>query len=150
MPQRQKFHTDDVKSVQNLVRKSDWATWYCSYIVLAIVWDQQTKDKHLQSPNVNAMKAKKNSQYFWNMFFFRRSIWVFLEFVHRKKQNFTIFDLEKHKIEQIYIWSPMTTWLIMLIFIISVDFPSLRHKHLPLGENIPKSAERGGRAVFAG
>ena len=26
-PQRQKFHTDDVKSVLNLVRSSDWSTW---------------------------------------------------------------------------------------------------------------------------
>ena len=25
-PQRQKFHTDDVKSVRNLVRSSDWST----------------------------------------------------------------------------------------------------------------------------
>ena len=24
-PQRQKFHTDDVKSVQNLVSRSDWS-----------------------------------------------------------------------------------------------------------------------------
>ena len=24
-PQRQKFHTDDVKSVRNLVRSSDWS-----------------------------------------------------------------------------------------------------------------------------
>ena len=25
-PQRQKFHTDEVKSVQNLVKSSDWST----------------------------------------------------------------------------------------------------------------------------
>ena len=25
-PQRQKFHTDDVKSVRNLVKSSDWST----------------------------------------------------------------------------------------------------------------------------
>ena len=72
-----------------------------------------------------------------------------------EKKNFTIFDLEKHKIEQIYIWNPMTSWLIYyvtlstLIFIISMDFQSLRHKH-PSGWNIPSSEERGGRAVFAG
>ena len=30
-PQRQKFHTDDVKSVRNLVRSSDWSTWELYY-----------------------------------------------------------------------------------------------------------------------
>ena len=76
-------------------------------------------------------------------------------FTEKKKKNFTIFDLEKHKIEQIYIWNPMTTWLIYyvtlstLIFIISMDFQSLRHKH-PSKRNVPSSEERGGRAVFWG
>ena len=106
---------NSILMMENLFRiwSGDLIGWHSSYIVLAIVLDWQTQDKHSQSPNVNTMNLQKNSQYFWNMFFFRRSIWVFLEFVHRKKQNFNIFDLEKHKIEQICIWNPMTTWLIM-------------------------------------
>ena len=46
--QRQKFHTDDVKSVQNLVRSPDFfflIGLHSSCIVLAIVYEGQTKTK---------------------------------------------------------------------------------------------------------
>ena len=50
--QRQKFHTDDVKSVQNPVRSADWSTQQLHF--LAIVYEWQTKDKRPQRSNVNA------------------------------------------------------------------------------------------------
>ena len=46
------------------------------------------------------MNLLQNSQYSWNIFFFRRSIRVLLELVHRTTQNFTIIDEEKHKIDK--------------------------------------------------
>ena len=48
-----------------------------SYIVVAIVYKRQTKDKRPQRSNVNARNLLQNSQYLWNIFFFRRSIWDF-------------------------------------------------------------------------
>ena len=38
--------------------------------------------------------------------------WVLLELVPRRTSYFTLIDLEKHKINQIYIWKPVTTGLI--------------------------------------
>ena len=37
--QRQKFHTDDVKSVRNPVISADWTWGRSSYIALAIVYE---------------------------------------------------------------------------------------------------------------
>ena len=40
--------------------------------------------------------------------------YIFTEVVHRETQiKFTIINRGKHKIEQIYVWNPKTTWLIM-------------------------------------
>ena len=61
--QWQKFHTDDVKSVRNPTLIGQQA----SYIVLAIVYEWQTKDKRLQRSNVNMMNLQQNSQYLWNI-----------------------------------------------------------------------------------
>ena len=47
--QQQKFHTDDATSVQNLV------------------YEQQTKDKRLQTLKANVMNLAQNSQYLWNI-----------------------------------------------------------------------------------
>ena len=80
-----------------------------SFIVLAIVYEWQTKDKRRQRSNVNAMNLYQNSQYLWNMVFARRSIWVLLELIRRWTQYFSKIDREKRKIEQICIWNPMTT-----------------------------------------
>ena len=44
----------------------------CSYIVLAIVCKQQTKDNNKywsQRSNVNVMHLLQNSQYLWSIFF---------------------------------------------------------------------------------
>ena len=51
--QRQKFHTDDEKSVQNPVRSANCSTeqFYCSSHCLQMT----TKDKRRQRSNVNAM-----------------------------------------------------------------------------------------------
>ena len=90
---RQIFHTYDVNlsGVQSLALIGQRS----SYIVLAIVYEWQTKDKRLQRWNVNAMNLKQNSQYLWNIFFSRRSIWVLLELLRSWTQHFTKIDQEK-------------------------------------------------------
>ena len=63
MPQQQKFHTGDVKSVWNLVRSSDWSAQqlYCFTYCL------QMTDKRPQRLNVNGvinvMNLLQNSHY---------------------------------------------------------------------------------------
>ena len=123
----------------------------CSYIVLAIVYEWQTKDKRPQRSNVNAKNLYKNSQYLWNIVFSGRSIWVLLELVRKWTQHFTKIDQEKRKIEQNYIWNPMTTGLIMQtsIYVISMEFLSLSRKR-SFSRNVPSGEERGQTAVFAG
>ena len=56
---------------------------------------------------------KQNSQYLWNIVISRTSIWVLLDPVCRWTQHFSKIEQEKRKIEQIYIWNPMTTGFIM-------------------------------------
>ena len=68
-----------------------------SYIVLAIVYEWQTKDKRPQRSNVNAMNLKL-SQYLWNIVFSRTSIWVLLELVRRWTQHFTKVDQKKPRL----------------------------------------------------
>ena len=53
--------------------------WLVNVVLLCIVFEWQTKDRRPQRSNVNAMNLLQNSQYLWNIFFFRRSIWVLLE-----------------------------------------------------------------------
>ena len=122
-----------------------------SYIVSGIVYEWQTKDKRLRKPKVNAMNLLQNSQYLWNIFFPRRSIWVLLEVVRRWTQHFTKIDQEKRKIKQICIWNPMTNGFIMLtlIYVISMEFLSLSRKRSS-SRNVPSGEERGDTAVFAG
>ena len=115
--QQQKFYTDDAKSVRNpLIGR--WS----SFIVLAIVYEWQTKDNRPQRSNVNVVNLQQNSQYLWNIVFSKSSIWVLLELICRWTQRFTKIDQEKCKIEQICIWKPMTTGFIML----NID---LRHQY---------------------
>ena len=66
-----------------------------------------------QRANVNAVDLLQNREYSWNIFFFRRSFWVFLDLFRRNKQKIFKIDQEKHKIEKIHIWNPMTTGLII-------------------------------------
>ena len=40
--------------------------------------------------------------------------WVLLELVRRRTPYFTLIELEKHKIDQIYVWKPTTTELIIV------------------------------------
>ena len=97
VPQRRKFNTDHVKSVRNLVRSSDWQ--HSSYIVFATVYKWQTRDNRPQRSNIiNMMILLQNSQYWWNIIFFRRSIWVLLELVRRKHKTLPkSFRRIKHK-----------------------------------------------------
>ena len=71
------------------------------------------KRQRPQRSKVNVMNLLQNSQYSWNIFLFRKSIWVLLELARKKTQNFTLIEQEKQKIKQIYIWNPMTTKFIM-------------------------------------
>ena len=72
------------------------------------------------------MNLPQNSQYSWNIFFFRQRILVLLELVRSKTQNLTIIDQEKHKIKQIYIWIPMTTGFIMWTITTATIIPSFK------------------------
>ena len=76
--QRQKFHTDDVKSVRNPVRSADWSTeqLHCFSYCLRMT------DKRQRATKIKC----KHAQYLWNIFFSKGSIWVFLELVHRWTQ----------------------------------------------------------------
>ena len=75
-------------------------------------------EKRPQRSNVNVMNLLQNSQYSYNIFFFKKSIWVLLELALKRSQNFTIIDQEKHYIKQIYIWNHMTTghWFISSVW----------------------------------
>ena len=42
-------------------------------------------------------ESASDSQYLWNKYFFSKSIWVFLVFICKRRQNFTIIDQEKHQ-----------------------------------------------------
>ena len=69
--QRQKFYIDDVKSVQNLARSSDWSTQelHCFSYCL------QMTDKRQKATKVKCKRDEStNSQYSWNIFLFTRSI----------------------------------------------------------------------------
>ena len=99
--QQQKFHTDDIKSVRNLVRSSNWS--YVHAVVKLyytyFFYEKQTnaKGKWSQRSHVNMINLLQNGQYS------RRS------FTEKHKINFTIINQGKHKIKQIYIWNPKTT-----------------------------------------
>ena len=114
-----------VRSFYELIYLKQGNPWNCptnealprrrrsSYIVLAIVYRWQTKDKRPQRSNANSMNPYQNRQYCGMYIFSRWSIWVLLELVCRWIQDFTKIDQEKRKIEQIRIWKPMTSGSIM-------------------------------------
>ena len=109
------YDRNSIPMMQNLseIRSEVLIGQWSSFIVLAIVYEWQTKDKKPQKSNVNAKNLYQNSQYLWNIVFSRRSIWVSLELTRRWTQHFTKIDQEKCKIEQICIWKPMITGFIM-------------------------------------
>ena len=59
--QRKEFHIDDVQSVRNLVRSSDWSTYSSSYIFFTCCL--RMTEKRPQRSNVNVMNLLQNSQY---------------------------------------------------------------------------------------
>ena len=91
--QRQKFHTDDVKSVRNPVRKADWSTE-----LLRMTYTRQ---------RVTKVKCKRDEVKIGGIYS-RGSVWVLLKLIHRWTQHFSKIDQEKRKIEQIWMWTP---WL---------------------------------------
>ena len=71
--QQQKLHTDDVFGIWSgalIGRRS-------SYIVLAIVYEWQTKDRRPQRSKVSAMNLKQNCQHSWNIVLEREETAVF-------------------------------------------------------------------------
>ena len=95
---------------QNLsgIRSEELIGRRSSFIVLAIVYEWQTKDKRPQRSNVNAMNLQQNSQYLWNIVFSRRSIWVLLELIHRWTQHFSKIDQGNVKLNKFAFGTP---WL---------------------------------------
>ena len=86
--------------------------------------DKRPQTSHVNGV-INVMNLLQHSQYSWNIFLLRESIWVLLQLVRSAAQNFTIINQEKHKIKQlIYIWNLMTTRYVMqtLIYTISTEF----------------------------
>ena len=122
--------------------------WRSGYIVLANYLLMRHKMLHVLRANVSAMNLWQNSQYLWNIFF-SRSIWVLLKLVHRWTQHFTKIDKEKHKIEQICIWDPITTGFIMqtLIYVISMEFLPLGCRRSSLW-NILSNKEQGKQLFY--
>ena len=109
--QRQKFHTDDVKSVRNPIRSADWSTQqlhcfsYCLWMT----------DKRQKATKVKCKRKESltKQSILWNIVFSWRSIWVLLELVGRWTQHFTKIDQKTRKIGKIYVWNPMNTGFIM-------------------------------------
>ena len=93
--QRQKVHTEDVKSVG--IRSEALIGRRSSYVVLAIVYEWQTEDKRPQRSNVNAKNLEQNNQYLWNILFSSRSVWVLLELVGRWTKHCTKIDQKTRK-----------------------------------------------------
>ena len=63
--QRQKFHTDDVKSVQNPVRSADWSTeQLCCFSYCLQMTDKRQKAKKVKCKHKESLT---NSQYLWNI-----------------------------------------------------------------------------------
>ena len=55
------------------------------------------KRQKVTRSNVNKIYPLQNSQYLWNMFFFRWSIWVFLHLLHKNSRK-------KHKLANLHLW----------------------------------------------
>ena len=106
-------------------------------VVLAIVYERHTEDK------ATKVKCKhndllQNSQYSRKIFFFRRSIWVLLELIRSRTQNFTIIYQEKQKIEQIYVWNPMINGFIHKHWFMSSVSISVAEAQMSLLEQHPQ------------
>ena len=50
--------------------------------------------------NLDESTTKRSMLYSWNIFLFRENIWVLLELVCNRTQNFTIIDQEKHEVKK--------------------------------------------------
>ena len=93
-------------------------------------------------------ESTTNIYYWWNAFFFRRHISVFLKFDHRRTQNFTIINQEKPKIPQIHYLKPHDYQINY------VNFDLCHQYWIPVAQtsflwNIPICDKRGETAIFA-
>ena len=102
--------------------------------------DKIPQESNVKNGVLNMMNLLQISQYSWNILFFSKSIWVLLELIRSRTQNFTIIDQEKHKIKRIYIWNIDLHHQYM-------EFLSLRRRRSSW-QNIPRVEEQGKRAVF--
>ena len=73
MRQQQQFHTDDVKSVRNLVRSSDWWMQYYMYIVLAMFMNDREKTKGHKTGSVCGIYSSVDEA------FIKVICWIFTE-----------------------------------------------------------------------
>ena len=91
-----------------------------------------------QRSNVTTTYLLQNSQYSRKIFFFRRSIWILLELIRCRTQNFTIIYQEKQKIEQIYVWNPMINGFIHKHWFMSSVSISVAEAQMSLLEQHPQ------------
>ena len=146
-------HQNGSNQDMEVARSSLWTLAKCQVEVGRGCWLRFSFMNRNYRPR-GLIKAKlvyrENKRSLFLEYIFRRSIWDLPELVLRRTQNLTIIDLEKHKIEQIYIRNSMTTRFAIstLIYIISMEFLSLRRRR-PSCRNDLSGGERGEAAVFA-
>ena len=88
--QRQKFHADDVRSVRNPVRSADWSTEYLHCLRITDKREKATRVKCQRDESLTLQSKLVD-----DILLFRK--------IYR----------EKHKIEQIWMWNPMTTGCVL-------------------------------------
>ena len=146
--QRQKFHTDDVKSVRNPVRSADWLTeqLHCFSYCLRMTDKRQKATK---------VKCKHKESLTKQSIFLEYSLLQrkHLSFAGARRQMNT--TLHQSRPEDMQNWTnlcsePHDYWILYVnICIISIEFLSLSRRCSSL-RNVPSSEERGETDVFAG
>lgn len=151
LPQWQKFHTDEVKFVQNLTRIELWSNWsmqelncfsYCLRMTAKDKSPQKVKCKYDEST------SKQSILYLWKIFFFEKQL-NFAGVCCRRKQNSTIIIQEKHNWTNLYLQPHdyLIKVMLTLIYVIGMEFPSLRHRPLSCERPLVARIEE---TVFAG
>ena len=119
LDQRQKFHTDDLKPVQNLAG---------SYWLQMAVKRQMVKCKRVES-------TTKQSVFVEHSYSLKKKNHLsFVEACFRRTQNLSTIDQEKQKIQQIYIWNPFNHCQFNYV---NIDFTSWVWNFCCLGTDIP-------------
>ena len=106
------------------------------------------KTKVRKRSNVNMMNLLQNSQqYSWNIFFSQKHL-SFAGVCCRRKQNCTIIIQEKHNRTNLHVQHHdyLIKIMLTLIYVISMEFPSLRHR--PLSCEMPLVARTDERQPY--